>query len=162
MIAPAALAGVLALVSTGHLSAGEAAREDARPRQRPPLQGPVGVDRSPEMANVRRAIESLSPEQKKRFSENLMRWSNMSEEEKKALREGEAMRQRFIEQEVNMAIAASGLRLEGERRVQFVKRFTEERKKIEEQLRHEMMERRRPMVRDLIGRLKAEFADSKP
>jgi hypothetical protein len=114
------------------------------------------------MQNVRRAIESLSPEQKKRFGENMMRWSNLSPEEKKALRESEAVRQKYIEQEVIMAITASGLRLEGERRVQFVKRFTEERRKIEEQLRHDMMEKRKPMVRELIGRLKTEFSNSKP
>ena len=72
------------------------------------------------------------------------------------------MHQKIIEQEVAAAITASGLRLEGERRVQFVKRFSEERRKIEEQLRHETMEKRKPMVRELIGRLKTEFADSKP
>ncbi len=114
------------------------------------------------MENVRKAIEGLSPEQRKRFGENLMRWSNLSPEEKKALREREAVRQKYMEQEVAAAITASGLRLEGERRVQFVKRFSEERRKIEEQLRQEMMEKRKPMVRELIGKLKAEFSDSKP
>ncbi len=114
------------------------------------------------MESVRKAVEALSPEQKKRFGENLMRWANLSPEEKKALREREAVRQKYIEQEVTAALAASGLRLEGERRAQYVRRFAEERQKIEEQLRNEMMERRKPMVRDLVGRLKAEFANSKP
>jgi hypothetical protein len=123
---------------------------------------PPGVDQSPEMQNVRRALEALTPEQRRRFGENMMRWSNLSPDEKKALRDSEAVRQRFIEQEIAAAIAASGLRLEGERRVQFVKRFSEERRKIEEQLRHEMMEKRKPLVRELIGRLKTEFAESKP
>lgn len=113
------------------------------------------------MENVRRAVEALSPEQRKRFGENLMRWSNLSPEEKNALRAREAVRQKYIEQEVSAAIAATGLRLEGERRAQFVRRYAEERRKIEEQLRHEMTERRKPMVRELVGRLKAEFSDSK-
>jgi Protein of unknown function (DUF3106) len=158
----AALAGVAFLAFACPLLAGEAPGQGARPWVRPQTQGPRGGDHSPEMQNVRRAIESLSPEQRKRFGENMMRWSNLSPEEKKALRDSEAVRQKYIEQEVNMAIAASGLRLEGERRVQFVKRFTEERRKIEEQLRQDMMEKRKPMVRELIGRLKTEFADSKP
>jgi hypothetical protein len=161
MIASVTLAGVAVFLAAGNLSAGENGPQGPRPWQRPPPGAPGG-DHSPEMQNVRRAIEALSPEQRKRFGENLLRWSNLPPEEKKALREGEAVRQKYIEQEVNMAINASGLRLEGERRVQFVKRFTEERRKIEEQLRHEMMERRKPMVRELVSRLKSEFADSKP
>ncbi len=158
----AVLAGSAFLACACPLSAGENSGQGPRPWVRPPTQGPRGDDHSPEMQNVRRAIESLSPEQKKRFGENMMRWSNLSPEEKKALRESEAVRQKYIEQDVIMAITASGLRLEGERRVQFVKRFTEERRKIEEQLRHDMMEKRKPMVRELIGRLKTEFSNSKP
>jgi hypothetical protein len=166
LIALAALGCVASVFPAGRIVAGENAGagapgpQAARPWQRPP-QGPLGGDRSAEMQNVRRALESLSPEQRKRFGENMMRWSNLSPEEKKALRDSEAMRQRFIEQEVNTAIAASGLRLEGEKRAQFVRRFSEERRKIEEQLRQEAMERRKPLVRDLIDRLKKEFADAK-
>jgi Spy/CpxP family protein refolding chaperone len=165
LIAVAALASALAFLPAATLSAGENAAPAGpgqRPwQQRPPMKPPLGADHSPEMQNVRRALEGLTPEQRKRFGENLMRWSNLSPEEKKALREGEALRQKYIEQEINMAINASGLRLEGQRREQFVKRFTEERRKIEEQLRHEMMEKRKPLVRELVDRLKVEFADPK-
>ena len=114
------------------------------------------------MANVRRALEALTPEQRRRFSENMLRWSNLPPDEKKALREHEEMRKKYMEQELAAAIAESGLQLEGERRMQFIKRFGEERRKIEEQLRQETIERRKPMVRDIIGRLKTEFAVSKP
>lgn len=160
LIAAVALAGLAVLAAGGVSLAGENATPGGLNRN--PAPGPFGGGRSPEMESVRKAVESLSPEQKKRFGENLMRWANLSPEEKKALREREAVRQKYIEQEVTAALAASGLRLEGERRAQYVRRFAEERQKIEEQLRNEMMERRKPMVRDLVGRLKAEFANSKP
>ena len=162
LILAAALAGVAAAFPGSIAWGGENAGPGI-PRfwNRTPPPGPLGGDRSPEMQSVRRALEALSPEQRKRFGENMMRWSNLPPEEKKALQEHEAVRQKYIEQEVAAAITASGLRLEGERRVQFVKRFSEERRKIEEQLRHEMMEKRKPMVRELVDRMKVEFADPK-
>ena len=128
---------------------------------RPPI-APLRGDNSPAMDNVRRSLEALTPEQRKRFGENLMRWANLSPEEKKALREREEVRQKYMEGEIAAAIAESGLKLEGERRVQFVRRFGEERRKIEEQLHHELMEKRKPLVRELIGRLKTEFSVAKP
>ena len=78
------------------------------------------------------------------------------------LREGEELRKKYMELEINAAMAESGLQLEGERRAQFIRRFGEERKKIEEQLRKETMEKRKPMVRELIGRMKAEFSNPSP
>jgi hypothetical protein len=117
---------------------------------------------NPAMENVRRALQGLTPEQRKRFEENFVRWSNLSPAEKKILAEREEVRKKFIEQEVAMAITESGLQLEGERRQQFIRRYGEERRKIEEQLHRETMERRKPMVRELIARLKKEFTESKP
>lgn len=157
--AAVALVGLVGIGCVGNVRAGENAAAAGSEQRRGP--GPFAGDRSPEMENVRKAVEALSPEQKKRFGENLMRWSNLSPEEKNALRAREAVRQKYIEQEVAAALAATGLQLEGERRAQFVRRFAEERRKIEEQLRHEMMERRKPMVREMVGRLKAEFSNSK-
>ncbi len=127
-----------------------------------PSPGPFAGDKSPQMENVRKALEALGPEQRRRFAENLLRWSNLSPEEKKVLREGEELRKKYMEAEINAAIAESGLQLDGERRAQFIRRFEEERKKIEEQLRKETMEKRKPMVRELIGRMKTEFSTPNP
>ena len=113
---------------------------------------------SPEFENVRRALDALSPEQRKRFQENFWRWSNLPPEEKKALRDREELRKKFMQQEVETALQETGLDLTGERREQFVKRYGEERRKIEEQFRKEANEKRKPLVRELIGRLKAEFS----
>ena len=120
----------------------------------------LDVTPSPEFENVRRALDALSPEQRKRFQENFWRWSNLPPEEKKALREREELRKKFIQQEVETAIQETGLELAGERREQFMKRYGEERRKIEEQLRKESNEKRKPLVRELMGRLKAEFSAS--
>jgi hypothetical protein len=117
---------------------------------------------SPEFENVRKALDALTPEQRKRFQENFLRWANLPPEEKKALRDREEMRKKFMEQEVQAALQESGLQLEGERREQFVKRYGEERKKIEEQLRKDLMEKRRPLVRELIARLRTEFSGAVP
>ena len=112
--------------------------------------------------NVRKALDALTPEQRKRFQENFMRWVNLSPEEKKALREREEVRKKLMEQETETAIQESGLPLEGEHREQFIKRYVEGRRTIEEQLRKEMSEKRKPMLRELISRLRTEFATDAP
>ncbi len=113
---------------------------------------------SPEFENVRKALDALTPEQRKRFQENFVRWSNLSPEEKKALRDREEVRKKFMDQELQAAIQETGLQLDGERRQQFLKRYAQERRKIEEQLRKETQEKRKPMVKEMIGRLKEEFS----
>ena len=120
------------------------------------------VDASPKgpaYENVRKALDALTPEQRKKFQENFWRWANLSPEEKKALRDREDLRKKAIEQETEAALQQAGLTsLEGERREQFIKRYSEGRRAIEEQLRKEMAEKRKPMVHDLIGRLSNEFS----
>ena len=113
---------------------------------------------APAFENVHKALETLTPEQRKRFQENFQRWANLSPEQKKALRDREEVRKQVMEQEVQSAIQESGLQLDGDRRDQFARRYTEERRVIEEQLRKEMAEKRRPLVHALIGRLKTEFS----
>lgn len=115
---------------------------------------------SPEFDNVRKAIDALSPEQKKRFQENFWRWTNLSPEEKKSLRDREEVRKKVVQQEIEAALQESGLQLQGQRRNQFAKRYAEERRKIEEGLRKDMNEKRKPLVHELVARLKAEFTES--
>lgn len=117
---------------------------------------------SPEFENVRKALDALTPEQRRRFQENFWRWANLPPEEKKALRDREEIRKKVMQQEVQAAIQEAGLQLDGERREQFMKRYGQERRKIEEQLRKETMEKRKPLVKELVARLKAEFSGSAP
>jgi len=120
---------------------------------------PTPTPASPEFDNVRKALDALTPEQRKRFQENFWRWANLSPEEKKALRDREDQRKKIIEQDIQAALQEAGLQqLDGDRRVQFAQRYGEERRKIEEQLRKETMEKRKPMVKEMIARLKSEFS----
>lgn len=144
----------LALAVLGFAGTGIAQETPAFPPPRRPGPGP----RAPEFGNVRRALEALTPEQRQRFIENLKRWSNLPPEEKKALADREGFRRKKIEEEIDQAIRNTGLTLEGERRALFAKRYGEERRKVEEQLRKEMEEKRQPLIKDILARLKAEFS----
>jgi hypothetical protein len=117
---------------------------------------------APELENARRAIEALTPEQRKRFQENFLRWVNLSPEEKKLLREREEWRREMMTAEVERAIKQSGLTLDPAQREAFVKRYTEERRAIEMQLRKDMEERRRPLVQALVAKLRQEFSTNPP
>jgi hypothetical protein len=152
----------LVLLAVGGILGTQAVAEPPPPdggpgkRRLGPLEGAPSP--SPEFENVRKALDALTPEQRKRFQENFWRWTNLSPDEKKALRDREELRRKILEQDVQVALQESGLQLEGDRKEQFVQRYSEERKKIEEQLRKETMEKRRPLVKDLIARLKTEFS----
>ena len=146
----ALILAALALAATGF--AQTPAPTPMGPRR--PGQGP----RSPEFSNVRRALEALTPEQRQRFIENLKRWSNLPPEEKKALADRDGMRRKKIAEEIDRALGESGLTLEGERRALFAKRYGEERRKVEQQLHQELEEKRQPLVKDIVARLKAEFS----
>lgn len=119
---------------------------------------PAATAASPEFENVRKALDALTPEQRKRFQENFARWSNLPPDEKAALRNREDLRRRRMLEEVESAIQETGLDLDKDRRAQFTKRYAEERRKVEEQLRRETEEKRRPLVKDIVARLKTEFA----
>lgn len=127
----------------------EKAERRLRKRNEPP---------SPEFDNVRRAIDALTPEQRKKFQENFIRWSNLPPDEKRALRDRDEMRRRRIANEIEEAMAESGLSLDEAQKKAFTMRYIEERKKIEERLRRETDERRAPLLQDLTAQLKAEFS----
>ncbi len=141
--------------------AASAFAQDAPAETKQPSPPPLGVRRpgqGPEFGNVRRALEALTPEQRQRFIENLKRWSNLPPEEKKALADRDGLRRKKIAEEIDRALSDSGLKLEGERRAAFAKRYGEERRKVEEQLRKELEEKRQPLLKDIVARLKTEFS----
>ena len=61
-------------------------------------------------------------------------------------------------EDVERAVRESGLTLTPAQREAFARRYAEERRKIEEQLRRESEEKRKPLVRDMVARLKEEFS----
>ena len=112
--------------------------------------------------NVRKAIEALTPEQRKRFQENFQRWSNLSPEEKKSLADRETFRRKKMAEDIDAALKDAGLELDAERRELFARRYGEERHKIEEQLHKELDEKRQPQIKEVIAKLKAEFSTAAP
>lgn len=152
------------LIGAAIAFAGAAFAEDApanqkRPDGEPPsLRRPGAGGLAPEFGNIRRALETLSPEQRQRFVENLKRWSNLPPEEKKALADRDGLRRKKMTEEIDAAMNETGLKLEGERRAAFAKRYIEERRKLEEQLRKEMDEKRQPLLNELTAKMKAEFS----
>ena len=127
------------------------------------LRRPEGVGPDAEkFENVRKALEALTPEQRKRFQENFQRWSNLSPEEKKSLADRETFRRKKIGEEIDAALKDSGLELDTERRELFARRYGEERHRIEEQLHKELDEKRQPLLKEVIAKLKAEFSAATP
>lgn len=117
---------------------------------------------SPEFENVLRAIDALTPEQRRRFQDNFARWINLPTEEKRVLRDRDQLRRKRMRQEIDRAIRDTGLQLTPEQRTLFTKRYAEERRKVEEQLRREMQEKRQPRVRGIVEKLKEEFSKPEP
>src|SRR4051794_27161708 len=131
------------------------------PAPRKPLfRRPTNPDGSPspELENVRKALEALTPEQRQQFRENFNRWINLPPDEKRALRDREELRRQHMAEETEAAIKQLGIELDPARRQAFMRRYSEERRKVEEQLRKETEAKRAPMVADIIARLKVEFS----
>ena len=114
---------------------------------------PAPVADFPELETMRTTFEGLSPEQKQKFKENFQRWMKLPPEEKRLLREREELRRMRVAEEIERALKESALSLTPEQKEQYTRRYTEERRAIEQKL----TEQRKPMIRDMVGRLKQEF-----
>jgi hypothetical protein len=131
-----------------------------RPFKLGPKQQKEATKAGPEVQNVYKALEALTPEQQARFKENFVRWMNLSPDEKRAAREREETRKKKMAEETEAVLRESGLNLEPPQRAKFAKRYAEERRKLEEHLRSEMEEKRKPMVAEIVARLRTEFSGS--
>lgn len=74
------------------------------------------------------------------------------------MRDREHIRREKIAQEIDETLKKSGLQLDADRREVFALRYAQERRKIEEGLRKEMEAKRRPMMQEMMERLKKEFS----
>jgi hypothetical protein len=109
---------------------------------------------------VRKALEALTPEQRKRFQENLIKWGSLTPEDKTKLAEKDSIWKKRAAEEIDAAIKEAGLELDEAGREAFAKRYGAERRKIEQQLRAEMEEKRKPMLKEVIAKLKTEFSST--
>jgi len=91
---------------------------------------------------LRKAFEQLSAEQQERILQNFHRWQDLSQDEKEVLRQRERVQRQKLDASLNEAYQKSGLQLNDEQRAQFHKRYLQERRRLEEQLVHDMQEKR--------------------
>ena len=120
-----------------------------------PKSAPAKPD---EWTAASRLFDQLSPDQKKKFLDNLDQWKAMSPEEQELYRDRELFRREKIAVEIQDAIGKSGLHLDDDQREVYALRYTQERRKIEETLHKEMDRKRQAMVSAMLDRLKQEFA----
>jgi hypothetical protein len=110
---------------------------------------------------LRKAFEQLSAEQQERILQNLHRWQDLSQDEKEVLRQRERVQRQKLEASINEAYQKSGLQLTEEQRVQFRKRYLQERRRLEEQLVHDIQDKRQAGNAAIIEMLKKEFSGAK-
>lgn len=101
----------------------------------------------------------MSPADRQRLRSNAERWQHMNAEERKAFREQQEWRQLRLKREAEAAIRESGLQLEAERRAQFERRYIEERRRIDQELRRELREKRQRELAPVVEKLKKELSD---
>jgi len=110
---------------------------------------------------LRKAFEQMSTEQQERTIQNFHRWQDLSQDEKEVLRQRERVQRQKLEASINEAYQKSGLQLNDEQRAQFHKRYLQERRRLEEQLVHDMQEKRQAGNAAIIEMLKKEFSNPK-
>jgi hypothetical protein len=117
---------------------------------------------SARIEEIQKSIEQLSPEQQEKVLQNLHRWQALSPEERDYIRQQEHVRKLKQEEAATEAYQKSGLHLTEAQRIQFRKRYVEERRQLEEEVAKESQQRRTAGNTTIIEQLKKEFSTPKP
>jgi hypothetical protein len=104
-----------------------------------------------------RDLQKLSPEQRADIWKTVWAVLNLPPDKRQALLGVDDERRKFAREEIERAMRDSGLQFDEEKRKQFVRRYFEERRTIEEKLRRESDEKRRQLLGEMRARLKQEF-----
>ena len=126
---------------------------------RPPTGAPHGPPSAP---SIRERWQALPPEARQNFQRNAERWMRMSPEEQNVMRQRENLRREKIQRETEAALRESGLHLNPQERAQFESRYMQERRKVEQTLRHQIETERQKELPALIQQLKKEFQIDQP
>jgi hypothetical protein len=105
---------------------------------------------------------AMPPAARQNFQRNAERWLRMSSAERNVLRQRENLRRETIKRETEAALRESGLRLNPQERAQFESRYIQERRKVEQSLRHQIEAERQKELPALIQQLKKEFQIDQP
>jgi len=103
-------------------------------------------------------FENVTQEERQKFKENLERWRKLTPEKRAELRDKEETRRQHMLEEINCAIDQSGLNLDRDQLQIYALRYVQERRKVEEQLRKDIEERRKNLLDQMNQRLTKEFA----
>jgi hypothetical protein len=114
------------------------------------IQNPIGPI---QWAQASRIFEALSPDQQKKFLNNLAAWKQMSPSERQELRDRYVIQRQKMLQDIQDALKSSGLNLDGDERQVYALRYMQERRKIEQAL----AQKRAAMIADMQSRLRIEF-----
>jgi len=136
------------------------AAAQAQPQPHRPVGRPSGGP--PPGHNIRERLLALPPEARQNFRRNAERWMRMSPEERNVMRQRENLRREAIKRETEAALRESGLRLNPQERAVFESRYIQERRKVEQTLRHQIEAERQQQLPGLIQQLKKEFQIDQP
>ena len=101
-------------------------------------------------------------EPEERFKRNLERWKNLPPEEQARMREMFEERRRRMFADAEEAMRQIGLDPSDPRRPEFIRRYAEERRQIEEEIRIQIEAERARKLPALIEKLRGEFAPGAP
>ena len=133
-------------------------KREGKKENRPPR--PPRIPGGPEFEKSREAFKQMSPEERQKWLEDFRRWQALPPDQKKSLLDRQESFRKKRREEVERVISESGLELNDEQKKQFAQRYGEERHKLEDELRKELEELRRPRVKALVEKLKQEFSSA--
>jgi hypothetical protein len=139
--------------------------QEQAPQRRPFGQGPQNGPRRPmaggglvDPEKAREALRNMAPEERQNWLRRFREFADLPPERLQELKNRQEMFRRKMREDVDAAIAATGMKFDDEQRRRFTERYAEERRKIEEDLRQQMEALRKPRVDALIEKLKGEFS----
>lgn len=127
--------------------------------------GSGGGERRPEMdeeeaKSFQKLLERVPAERREQFLKNFEAWIKLPNSERDFLRQREEARRKERRRQAEKAMKDAGIELEGDQKVKFLERFGQERRRIEEELRKEMEEKRSRLVQESLERLRSEFSQA--
>lgn len=107
---------------------------------------------------AREALRNMTPEERQNWLRRFREFADLPPERIQELKDRQEVFRRRMREDVDAAIAATGMKLDDEQRRKFTERYAEERRKIEEDLRQQMQALRKPKLDALVEKLKGEFS----
>src|SRR6266481_2992543 len=133
-----------------------------QPRSQP--HGPPSgqPQRPPSGQSVRERWLSMPPDARQNFQRNAHLWMQMTPEQRNLMRQRENMRRQIMTRDADAAVRDSGLQLNPQDRARFESRYIQERRKVEQSLRHQVETERQKEIPALIQQLRKEFQIDEP